>query len=422
MLRVADHFERSDTGRQRRANEDSYYARAPMFAVADGMGGAQAGEVASGVAVEVVQQGLPEQGSSVEERLRVLVEEANRRINALSRADDQRAGMGTTLTIAYVDEHELAVAHVGDSRLYRLRDGSFERLTDDHSLVEELVRQGKLTPEEADEHPQRSIITRALGPEAVVEADSRTWPARTGDVYLLCSDGLTSMVPEARVGELVRNAPTLREAGRALIDAANDAGGRDNITVVLFRLEEVGSAAPGGETTTEHRALPGDAATDRAHEPARGTQERPAAAGAPATAVAARPRTPPDARGRRIEPRGPRDARGPAEASRRRRRLRVPTGLILSLFFLFAIALSAWYASQTVYFVGTKDGFVTVYRGLPYELPAGLDLYSVNYVSGVPVSELPSQQRTAVTKHELRSRDDAHDLVRRMERGELTAS
>ncbi|MDX6721655.1 MAG: family protein phosphatase, partial [Solirubrobacteraceae bacterium] len=137
---------------------------------------------------------------------------------------------------------------------------------------------------------------------------------------------------------------------------------------------------------------------------------------------AARPRTPPDARGRRIEPRGPRDARGPAEASRRRRRLRVPTGLILSLFFLFAIALSAWYASQTVYFVGTKDGFVTVYRGLPYELPAGLDLYSVNYVSGVPVSELPSQQRTAVTKHELRSRDDAHDLVRRMERGELTAS
>jgi protein phosphatase len=422
MLRVADHFERSDTGRQRRANEDSYYARSPMFAVADGMGGAQAGEVASGVAVEVVEQGLPERGSSIEERLRVLVGEANRRINALSRADDQRAGMGTTLTIAYVDEQELAVAHVGDSRLYRLRDGSFERLTDDHSLVEELVRQGKLTPEEADEHPQRSIITRALGPEAAVEADSHTWPARDGDVYLLCSDGLTSMVPEARVGEVVQGAPSLRDAGRALIDAANDAGGRDNITVVLFRLEEVASAAPGGDTTTEHAAVPADAAEPDDGETATGTHERPAAAASPATAVAARAGLPPESRRRRIEPRAPRDARGPDDGSRRRRRLRVPTGLVLSLVFLVAIGVSAWYASQTVYFVGSKDGFVTVYRGLPYDLPAGLDLYSVNYVSGVPVAELPGPQRKGITEHKLRSRDDAHDLVRRMERGELSAS
>jgi serine/threonine protein phosphatase PrpC len=185
MLRVSDHFERTDTGRARRENEDSFYARSPMFAVADGMGGAQAGEVASRVAVEVLQQGLPERGGSVEERLRELVEEANTRINALSRADDQRAGMGTTMTLAYVGEHEVSVAHVGDSRLYRLRDGVFERLTDDHTLVEELVRQGKLTPQEADHHPQRSIITRALGPEAAVEADSHTWPARDGDVYLI---------------------------------------------------------------------------------------------------------------------------------------------------------------------------------------------------------------------------------------------
>src|ERR671921_717556 len=189
MLRVADHFERTDPGRARRVNEDSFFARAPLFAVADGVGGAQAGEVASG----------------------------------------------------------------GDSRLYRLRDGSFERLTDDHSLVEELVRQGKLTPQEADEHPQRSIITRALGLEAGVETDSHTWPARDGDVYLLCSDGLTSMVPEERVGEILGGGMTLPEAGRALVDAANAAGGRDNITVVVFRLEDVGSGAPSGETT-EHAA------------------------------------------------------------------------------------------------------------------------------------------------------------------------
>jgi protein phosphatase len=415
MLRVADHFERSDTGRQRRANEDAFHARSPLFAVADGMGGAQAGEVASHLAVEVIEHGLPDRGGSVEERLRGMVEEANARINALSRADDQRAGMGTTLTVAYVGEHEVSVAHVGDSRLYRLREGEFERLTEDHSLVEELVRQGKITPQEADEHPQRSIITRALGPEPAVEADSHTWPARAGDVYLLCSDGLTSMVAEAQVGELVRAARSLPEAGRALIDAANAAGGRDNITVVLFELEDVGTATDSGDTT-EH-----DAVTTR------GDGGRPPATAA--AAVAARPQRaehapepPADPATRRREPRAPSQARGPTDEPRRpRRRVRVPTGLLLSLFFLFAIALSGWYASQTVYFVGANgDGFVTVYRGLPYDLPAGLDLYTPNYVSGVPVSELPPNQRRTLTAHKLRARDDAHDLVRRMERGELS--
>src|SRR3954468_5358480 len=258
MLRVSDHFERSDTGRARRENEDSYYARSPMFAVADGMGGAQAGEVASQGAVEVLEQALPRRGGSVEERLRELVEEANTRINALSRTDDQRAGMGTTMTLAYVGENELSVAHVGDSRLYRLRDGGFERLTDDHTLVEELVRQGKLTPQEADTHPQRSIITRALGPEAAVETDSHTWPARDGDVYLICSDGLTSMISEAEGGETMTAARSPEETGRRLIDAANAAGGRDNITVILFRLEDVATGAAGGpQDTTEHEAVAG---------------------------------------------------------------------------------------------------------------------------------------------------------------------
>jgi PPM family protein phosphatase len=418
MLRVSDHFERSDTGRARRENEDSFYARSPMFAVADGMGGAQAGEVASRVAVEVLQQGLPERSGSVEERLRDLVEEANSRINALSRADDQRAGMGTTMTLAYVGEHEVSVAHVGDSRLYRLRDGVFERLTDDHTLVEELVRQGKLTPQEADHHPQRSIITRALGPEAAVETDSHTWPARDGDVYLICSDGLTSMIPDSEVGDLVTRARSLPEAGRALIDAANAAGGRDNIKVILFRLEEVGSVGGGASTqdTTEHEAV-----TVSGPEPA--TAAGGAAAGS-ATALAeaqtkAGPAAPAEPVAQRREPRLP---RGERPAAKRRRRRRVPTGLLVTLALVAAVLLSAWYASQTVYFVGSsKDGFVTVYRGLPYDGPAGADLYSVNYTSGVPVSELPANQKRLVTEHKLRSRDDAHELVRQMETGELGA-
>jgi serine/threonine protein phosphatase PrpC len=395
MLRVAEHFERTDTGRQRRGNEDAFYARAPLFAVADGMGGAQAGEVASHLAVEVLEQGLPEGAGSIEERLRARVAEANARIMELAAADDQYAGMGTTLTAAHVGEDDLTVAHVGDSRLYRLRDGDFERLTDDHSLVEELVRQGKITPAEADEHPQRSIITRALGAEDGVEADSRTWPARAGDVYLICSDGLTSMVPEARVAEMILGAASLAAAGRALIDAANDAGGRDNITVVLFRLEEVaavGAADATPQATAEHGRV--------------GLQ----------TAVAAPPATETVAR---RAPRAPR-ARTRPERKRRPRR-RAPVGPILVLFLVACVVLAGYYASQTVYFVGTHDGFVSVYRGLPYDLPAGLRLYTVNYESGVPADELTPAQKRTVTAHAMRSKDDAQDLVRQLETGELAA-
>jgi protein phosphatase len=401
MLRVAEHFERTDTGRQRRGNEDAFYARAPLFAVADGMGGAQAGEVASHLAVEVLEQGLPGGDGSVEERLRARVREANARIMASALADDARAGMGTTLTVAYVGEDDLTVAHVGDSRLYRLRDGTFERLTDDHSLVEELVRQGKLTPEEADEHPQRSIITRALGAEEGVEADSHTWAGRDGDVYLICSDGLTSMISEAHVAQILAEAPSLANAGRMLIDAANDAGGRDNITVVLFRLEEIAAGAPVPQETAEHRAVA------REPEPAPATVA--AGAAAPATATVTAP----------VARKQPRPARRGAPA-RRRRRPRVPVGPILVLFLVACVLLGAYYASQTVYFVGASDdGFVTVYRGLPYDLPAGLDLYSVNYESGVPVDELTPAQKQTVTEHALRSKNDAQDLVTQLETGEL---
>ena len=400
MLRVAEHFERTDTGRQRRGNEDAFYARAPLFAVADGMGGAQAGEVASHLAVEVLEQGLPVGDGSVEERLRARVREANARIMQSAQADDARAGMGTTLTVAYVGEDDLTVAHVGDSRLYRLRDGTFERLTDDHSLVEELVRQGKLTPEEADEHPQRSIITRALGAEEGVEADSTTWAGRDGDVYLICSDGLTSMIPEAHVAQIVAEAPSLSSAGRMLIDAANDAGGRDNITVVLFRLEEVVAGAAPPQETAEHRAV---AREPEAAPPAAG----PATEAGPATATVTAP----------VARKQPRPSR---RGSPSRRRRRVPVGPILVLFLVACVLLGAYYASQTVYFVGTSnDGFVTVYRGLPYDLPAGLDLYSVNYESGVPVDELTPAQQKTVTEHALRSKDDAQDLVKQLETGEL---
>jgi len=232
VLRVAEQYAGTDTGRQRRANEDSLLARSPLFVVADGMGGAQAGEVASKIAIESFQSGLPDQ-SQPEHELAALAQAANARIHELSHSNAEQAGMGTTLTAVYVGAQEVAIAHVGDSRAYCLRDGELARLTDDHSLVDELMRQGRLTPEEAVEHPQRSVITRALGPEGTVEVDTRSFAARAGDVYLLCSDGLTTMLSEVEILALLLGHQRLSDAGEALIAAANDAGGRDNITVVL---------------------------------------------------------------------------------------------------------------------------------------------------------------------------------------------
>ncbi len=269
MIRVAEHVARTDTGRQRATNEDAHLERAPVFVVADGMGGAQAGEVASELAVSHFADDFAgEDGEAARERLVQAAQEANAEIFALAEADARRAGMGTTLTAAYVGSSEVFIAHVGDSRAYRWRDGKLERITKDHSLVEELLRQGRLTEEEAEEHPQRSIITRALGPEPDVDIDTFAVGARGGDVYLLCSDGLTSMVSEAAIAEALAGARDLDEAADGLVEAALAAGGRDNVTVVLFRVEDVGPASGGG------------AGAEPAERPERPTEETPRAGGA----------------------------------------------------------------------------------------------------------------------------------------------
>src|SRR3954452_9943100 len=200
------------------------------------MGGARAGEVASAIAVDTAKEA--DVGASPESDLAEVAKEANREIYRKAQADAEHAGMGTTFTGALVTGREVAIGHVGDSRMYRYRDGELERLTQDHSLVEEFVRQGKLTPEEAEVHPQRSIITRALGPEPDVEVETYTHAGRAGDVYLICSDGLTGMVPEPRIAEIIAESASLDEAARRLIEEANANGGKDNITAVLFRLGE----------------------------------------------------------------------------------------------------------------------------------------------------------------------------------------
>ncbi|MEK6229102.1 MAG: Stp1/IreP family PP2C-type Ser/Thr phosphatase, partial [Actinomycetota bacterium] len=250
-LRVVEQAALTDVGRQRDANEDSYVVAEPMFAVADGMGGAKAGEVASRTAAEVFETTSP-QGGTPEEQLTSLVREANRRIFALAQSDESRRGMGTTLTAAMLEGDGVSVGHVGDSRAYRLREGKLEQLTHDHSLVAELERSGQLSPGAAEHHPQRSIITRALGPEPDVEVDAHTHAARPGDIYLICSDGLTSMISDDEVQALLRGSGDLPSAADALVRAANQSGGKDNITVVLFRVDHDGSAVADDYSTGEH--------------------------------------------------------------------------------------------------------------------------------------------------------------------------
>jgi protein phosphatase len=387
MLRVEDQSFRTDTGRQRSANEDSFFVRSPIFVVADGMGGAQAGEVASKTAAEAFDRDLP--SGPPERFLRETIEAANREIHALAHDDPSRAGMGTTITAAVLNQEseEVGIGHVGDSRAYRLRDGKLERLTRDHSLVEEMRRKGQLTDAQAEDHPQRSIITRALGPEPEVEVDVQTVRAAPGDVFLICSDGLTTMVDEEVIARLLGGATSMETAVAALVEEANRAGGRDNITALAFRLE--------------------DAAAPRRAAPEGATLIGPSAEREGLTATEVR---------RRAAAAAARERREKLAAKPRRRRLRTAAKVLAAAAVLAAIVFGAWYGNRQVWFLGTDDGGrVALYRGLPYQLPFGLNLYEERYASPIQTDSLPGRRRDAVTGHDLRSRSDAASLVEEIE-------
>ena len=243
----------TDPGRTRRHNEDSYVVEPPLFAIADGMGGAQAGEVASRLATAALREGAADGGG--EQRISNLIQEANRRVYDRSSSDPDTTGMGTTITVALVEDDRVAFGHVGDSRAYLIRDARMEQLTEDHSLVNELLKTGKLSPEEAETHPQRSVITRALGTDPDVDVDTFSVPAESGDLFLLCSDGLTDMVSEESILDLVeRHRGDIEGALRALVKEANRGGGQDNITVVAFEIAD--GVAPVHDGDTREQARP----------------------------------------------------------------------------------------------------------------------------------------------------------------------
>jgi protein phosphatase len=410
-LRIVEKAALSDVGRQRQGNEDSFLERSPLFAVADGMGGARAGEVASRIAVE---QFDADNGAddTPEEQLAEVARGANRKIHQMAQEDSAYAGMGTTFTAALVTGKHIAIGHVGDSRLYRFRDGELERLTHDHSLVEEFVRQGKLTPAEAEVHPQRSIITRALGPEPEVEVDTYTHSGRDGDVYLINSDGLTGMISEGMVADILRDRESLEDAAEKLIAAANENGGKDNITVVLFRLGSDGEDE-GADEDEQPGTLGGQATqVGLSTETVRREVERAEKTKAREVPQETRART-------RVvqetdsEPRRSSVQRAPP---RKRKRRYVTAAIVVVV--LAAVIAGLYALDRKFWFVGTNDrGQVTLYRGLPYDLPFGIELYSEEYQSGVPVVAVTdARQRKYVLDHHARSEGDSRALVRDIER------
>lgn len=421
MLRVVDFASASDVGRVRKANEDSYFVRSPLFVVADGMGGAQAGEVASKIAAEAFQRPLDE-SLAPEKRMASVVKAANLEIHEKSVSDASFQGMGTTLTALLLGDDELTIAHVGDSRAYRLRDGELTRLTQDHSLVGEMVRRGAITEAEAEVHPQRSILTRALGPEADVEVDTLSHSVKDGDVYLICSDGLTGMVSDAEIADQLGSGKPMREVADALIRAANEGGGVDNITVVAFRTAGGSSTPPappsadGGDETIvvpaiEMKEAPIDpaevATTNEFDDPVTGARTPQTVAAGSNGHVSS-------------EERSIRAAKYRRDQTKRSRRW--VGGVIIAGVMFIALA-GAVLGAVNVYFIGSNEkGLVTVYRGLPYELPLSLNLYTRDYVTTVPVSDLTDEQKSAIFDHTLRTRSDALDIATQIERGELDTS
>jgi PPM family protein phosphatase len=348
----------------RRHNEDRSLARPAVLAVADGMGGALAGEVAAQVAVEAVA-GLSAPVTA--DDVRQALQEANRAIRRMAAEDPDKAGMGTTLTTALLAGDRLDVVHVGDSRAYLWRDGELRQLTEDHSVVAELVRRGSLSAEDAENHPHRNVITRALGAEPEVVADTVSEPLRDGDVVLLCSDGLSSYVPERDIAAALAAAGSLREAAAALVERANAAGGTDNVTVVLAR---AGLApAQGGTAESE---LPGaeDAAPRTAEMRVLGGVH--GHAGMEHGGPAARPP-------RVLEP-----------VPRRRSRVRgVLVGVVVVL--VAAAGILAWVASRNYTLEEAPDGTVRVMHGLPVSV-AGLDLEAPWQDTGVPAAAVRAEQ------------------------------
>ena len=392
---LLEHYGVTDAGKVRKNNEDSLLVGEgrdeTLFVVADGIGGFEAGEVASSIAINVLKD--VESSQSLENAIR----EANRRILVAARGDERLSNMGTTVVAVRfggTEEEPLAeVSHVGDSRVYLFRDGELRPLTEDHSLVAELVRSGDLTRAQASEHPQKNLITRALGAEDDVEVDTTVLPIKPDDRLILCSDGLTDMVSESRMlGLLASSSEGPERAARALVQAALDAGGLDNVTVVVVDIK--------GEDTLD----------EREHRSG-GTQEMRAIAPPGPDSIAS-------TRYRRGS--SSRAARYRKGAASRRKRLERNLGMIVRVLAVALVLVTAvtplylWSSSR--YFLGFDGDEVMIYRGLPPNYTMGLNLNEEVRRTGLVESDIQERYRSTIEKHRLySSEEEIEEVVRDLE-------
>ena len=328
----------TDVGRVRKGNEDSYLLEAPIYAVADGMGGHIAGDVASATAVDVIAEGARTEHPSDGLALADLVTRANEAIWEKARSDPSLRGMGTTCTLLMIDGDVAHIAHVGDSRAYLLRNDDFTQLTEDHTLVERMVREGRLSAEEAANHPQRSVITRALGVDQQVQVDVLREQLTKGDRILLASDGLTSMVAADQIAGVLRREGDPQAAADRLVEMANAAGGEDNVTVLVVDVGKDGAPAPPRAAPARHDTRPG---AEPQPEPSR----------------------------RWVRP------------------------LAWGIGLLMAVGLGATIAVRWVllnsWYVGLgEDGVVTIYQGIPEEI-AGRTFAEVERATDIAEQDLP---------------------------------
>lgn len=350
---------RTDVGRVREGNEDSYLMDEPLFGIADGMGGHAAGEVASSTAVEALSSGAARVNPDDPESLVALLKEANRAIFDKATKDDSLHGMGTTCTLVLIDGHKAHLAHVGDSRAYLLRDGDLSRLSEDHTLVGRMVREGQLTEEEAAKHPQRSMITRSLGIDSDVRVDLRSFDVRGGDRIMLCSDGLTSMTGEDTIKRVLQQTKSPQAAADELVDLANEAGGDDNITVVVLDLSGAGDAPP----PPPRSASPVEKATGRTTDAPLGP---PPSSGSPSN-----------------------DDPGFVR--------RVVRKIVVTLVILVVLVGAGYgalrYSLNNSWFVGVNDeDVVTIYQGRPEEV-LGISLKEVAEETGITLENVPEFKR-----------------------------
>jgi serine/threonine protein phosphatase PrpC len=399
---VARHGALSDIGLHRKTNEDTFVVQPPLYVVCDGMGGANAGEVASGLAAETLVDRVSAGASLLE-----AAEAANAAVFQRASGNAEQAGMGTTLTAFLLEGSAAHFVHIGDSRAYLLRDGGLEQMSDDHSLVGEMVRDGRLTVEEAAVHPHRSILSRALGTEAQAKIDEFTVDLLSGDVLLLCSDGLSGPVADDVLRLALTRSDPQEAAGRLVLEARRQ-GGPDNITAVVVRVDEAIGA--GDEEVTLVAAA--DADVDTAELPfvvAADEDETgaPQPAGDAADALAATAAT---LHAEHSGDAGDAAAAAVADASRRRRRSVFRLGAVAAVLALLAVVAAAGaFFLSTLFFIGVDDGRLTIYSGVPVEL-GPIPLHAVYRRSVVTYDSLSPSARTLVDERRLRDRSGAYGV------------